>query len=113
MSPKPSRAGPSLREAVRASHPRMVVARLHRALIRLQPRYLPQSPLGQALGYARNQWPVLDRILAHGEVELDNNLCYDARVINQVMPPPDLCRVAKPEAHIPAVPDFVAYQSAA
>lgn len=67
-----------MREAVRASHPRMVVARLHRALIRLQPRYLPQSPLGQALGYARNQWPVLDRILAHGEVELDNNLVENA-----------------------------------
>ena len=73
-----SRAGPGLREAVRASHHQMVVARLHRALIRLQPRYLPQSPLGQAISYGLNQWPLLERILEHGEVELDNNLVENA-----------------------------------
>jgi hypothetical protein len=56
----------------------MAVARLHRALIRLQPRYLPQSPLGQAISYALNQWPLLARILEHGEVELDNNLVENA-----------------------------------
>jgi hypothetical protein len=33
----------------------MVVERLHRALIKLQPRYLPQSPMGQAISYALNQ----------------------------------------------------------
>jgi len=73
-----SRAGPGLRAAVRASHHRMVMKRLQRALIRLQPRYLPQSPLGQAISYALNQWPVLERILEHGEVELDNNLVENA-----------------------------------
>lgn len=73
-----SRAGPGLRDAVRASHHRMVVTRLHRALIRLLPRYLPQSPLGQAISYALNQWPLLARILEHGEVELDNNLVENA-----------------------------------
>jgi transposase len=73
-----SRAGPGLRERGRASHHRMVVARLHRAFLRLQPRYLPQSPMGQAIGYALNQWPTLERFLEHGEVELDNNLVENA-----------------------------------
>ena len=55
------RAGPGDREAMRASHHRMVVRRLHRALNRLQSRYLPQSPMGQAISYALNQWPTLER----------------------------------------------------
>jgi len=73
-----SRAGPGAREALRASHHRMVVERLHRALTTLQPRYLPQSPLGQAIGYALNQWPSLERFLEHGEAEIDNNLVENA-----------------------------------
>jgi transposase len=68
-----SRAGPGAREALRASHSRMVVTRLRRALEKLQPRYLPKSPLGQAISYALNQWPALERFLDHGEVEADNN----------------------------------------
>jgi len=73
-----SRDGPALREALRASHSRMVVARLKRVLEKLQPRYLPKSPLGQAIGYALNQWPGLERFLDHGEVEADNNLVENA-----------------------------------
>jgi transposase len=30
--------------------------------------------MGQAIGYALNQWPALVRFLEHGEVEADNNL---------------------------------------
>ena len=63
------RAGPVLREVKRASCHRMVVARLHRALVRLQPRPLPKSKLGEAMGYTLNPWPALARILEHGEVE--------------------------------------------
>jgi hypothetical protein len=73
-----SRAGPAAREALRASHSRMVMERLQRALKKLQPRYLPQSLLGQAVGYALNQWPALVRFLEHGEVEIDNNLVENA-----------------------------------
>ena len=73
-----SRAGPVQRQVFRASHHRMVVERLHRALNKLQPRYLPQSLMGQAIGYALNQWPVLERFLEHGEVEIDNNLVENA-----------------------------------
>ena len=30
--------------------------------------------MGQAISYALNQWPALERFLEHGEVEIDNNL---------------------------------------
>lgn len=73
-----SRAGPAAREALRASHSRMVMERLRRALEKLKPRYLPQSPLGQAISYTLNQWPMLERFLEHGEVEIDNNLVENA-----------------------------------
>ena len=73
-----SRAGPGAREALRASHSRMVMERLRRALDKLAPRYLPKSPMGQVIGYALNQWPLLKRFLEHGEVEIDNNLVENA-----------------------------------
>ena len=73
-----TRAGPMARKVFRASHHRMVVARLHRALNKLQSRYLPQSPMGQAISYAPNRWPALERFLEHGEVEIDNNLVENA-----------------------------------
>jgi transposase len=73
-----SRAGPVLRQVHRSSHHRMVIERLHRALKKLQTRYLPQSLMGQAIGYALNQWPMLERFLNHGEVEIDNNLVENA-----------------------------------
>ena len=76
-----SRAGPVVRQVKRSSHHRMVVERLGRALDRLQSRYLPQSPMGQAISYALNQWPMLQRFLEHGEVEIDNN-----RVENAIRP---------------------------
>lgn len=69
-----SRAGPGRREALRGSHSRMVMDRLKRALEKLKPRYLPKSLMGQAIGYASNQWPLLERFIEHGEVEIDNNL---------------------------------------
>ncbi len=69
-----SRAGPAAREAWRGAHSRMVMERLQRAFEKLRPRYLPQSLLGQAITYALNQWPALERFLEHGEVEVDNNL---------------------------------------
>ena len=62
------------RRVKRASHHRMVVERLHRVLVALQPRYLPKSQMGEAIRYALNQWAGLARILDHGEVEWTNNL---------------------------------------
>lgn len=35
---------------------------------------LPKSPLGQAIGYALNQWTALNRYLEDGRLAIDNNL---------------------------------------
>jgi transposase len=74
------RAGPQLRQAVRASQSRPVVERIQRALIGLKSsgRHLPQSLMGQAIDYALGQWSTLDIYLNDGRVEIDNNLVENA-----------------------------------
>jgi len=74
------RAGPKLRQALRASRSRIIVERLKRAMVRLKAsgRYLPQSLLGQAMDYALSQWPTLEVFLKEGRVEIDNNLVENA-----------------------------------
>ena len=74
------RAGPRLRQAVRAHQSRPIVQRLQRALLRLKSgrRHLPQSLLGIALDYALGQWKTLEVYLADGRVEIDNNLVENA-----------------------------------
>jgi transposase len=74
------RAGPRLREAVRAHQSRPIVQRLERAFLRLKSngRHLPQSLLGIALDYASGQWKTLEVYLADGRVEIDNNLVENA-----------------------------------
>jgi transposase len=74
------RAGPRLRQAVRASESRPIIQRLQRALIWLKSsgRYLPQNLLAQAIDYALGQWPTLEVCLQDGRVELDNNLVENA-----------------------------------
>lgn len=67
-----------LRQSVRASQSRMVVRRLHRALNKLQSRYLPQSLMGKAIRYALIQWTALKACLEHGEAMIDNNLVENA-----------------------------------
>jgi len=39
---------------------------------------LPKSPFGQALSYARNQWPTLDRYLGDARFAIDNNVAERA-----------------------------------
>jgi hypothetical protein len=67
--------GPRLRPAVRASQSRPIVERIQRALVRLKHtrQYLPQSLLGQAMDYARGQWPTLTVCLENGRIEIDNH----------------------------------------
>lgn len=74
------KAGPKLREAVRAHKSKPMVERLERALIRLKSsgRHLPQSLLGIAIDYALGQWRTLDVYLEDGRVEIDNNLVENA-----------------------------------
>ena len=74
------KAGPQLRQAVRAHQSRPIVQRLESALLRLKAsgRHLPQSPLGSALDYALGQWTSLQVFLKDGRVEIDNNLVENA-----------------------------------
>jgi transposase len=74
------KVGPQLRQAVRASESRPLVARFERVLLRLKAsgKYLPQSPLGIAIDYTLGQWTPLQVFLADGRVELDNNLVENA-----------------------------------
>jgi transposase len=74
------KAGPQLRQAVRAHQSRPIVQRLERALLRLKTsgRHLPQSPLGSAMDYALGQWTSLQVFLNDGRVEIDNNLVENA-----------------------------------
>ena len=73
-------SGRQLRQAVRSWQSRPVVQRIQQALIRLKRsgRYLPQSPLGQAIDYTLGQWPTLEICLNDGRIELDNNLVENA-----------------------------------
>ncbi len=90
------KAGPALRQAVRASQSRPVVERIRKACERLvrSKRFLPKSTMQNAMEYTLAQMPGLMVYLEDGRIEIDNNLVYVAHVINQVMPPPVLCRVA-------------------
>ena len=39
----------------------------------LRAEVLPKSPIGQAVGYALNQWAALNRYVADGDLAIDNN----------------------------------------
>lgn len=60
------------------SKPRVVL--LEKAVLHLSGKMhiLPQSYLGKALTYARNQLPDMHTYLEHGQVEIDNNLTENA-----------------------------------
>jgi hypothetical protein len=67
------KAGPNLRQAVRAAEAKPVLARIGKALEKIGPKVLPQSLLGKAIGYAQGLWVELNRYVGYGEVEIDNN----------------------------------------
>lgn len=71
-------AGPALRQAFRASESKPVWNRLEKLMKQLETRVLPQSQLGRALAYGKNQWEGLVRHLEHGELEIDTNLVENA-----------------------------------
>ena len=75
-----SKAGPALREAVRASQSRMIHRRLKKLFEKLLVRraILPKSKLGKAVRYALNQWTNLEVYLGDGRVQIDNNLIENA-----------------------------------
>jgi transposase len=74
-----AKAGPGLREAVRASQSRMIHRRLKAVIDRLALRaILPKSKLGKAIRYAVNQWSKLEVYLGDGRIEIDTNLVENA-----------------------------------
>jgi transposase len=74
------KAGPALREAVRAHQSRPIVERIGKALVRFKTlgRFLPKSLMGEAIDYALGQWAALQIYLGDGRVEIDNNLVENA-----------------------------------
>ena len=70
-----ARAGPKLRAVARSSLSQPVMARLHRALLRLKARhrFSPQSHMGKAIDDGLHQWPSPHAMLEDGRVEIDNN----------------------------------------
>ena len=74
------KAGPALREAMRAHQSRPIVERIGRALVRCKTigRFLPKSLLGEAIKFALGQWSALQVYLGDGRVEIDNNLVENA-----------------------------------
>jgi transposase len=74
------KAGPALRQAVRAHQSRPIVQRIGRALVRFKSlgRFLPKSLMGDAIDYADGQWSGLQVYLGDGRVEVDNNLVENA-----------------------------------
>ncbi len=55
----------------------------------LAPKVLPESLLGKAIRYSRNQWPYLSRYAIYNHTPVDNN------VIHAVMPTLGLRRVPR------------------
>ena len=74
-----AKAGPALRDAVRASQSRLIHRRLKAVIDRLALRaILPKSKLGKAIRYAVNQWSKLEVYLGDGRIEIDTNLVENA-----------------------------------
>lgn len=73
-----SRAGPALRQARRAAEAKPILARIRKAIDVVRPKVLPKNRLGQALGYAHEQWLKLLRYVEDGRLEIDNNLIENA-----------------------------------
>jgi transposase len=63
-----------LRQALRQQRAQPVLVALKQWLAEQRPQALPKSPLGQALGYALNNWEALQRYLEQGYLNIDNNL---------------------------------------
>jgi transposase len=61
------------RFAARLERSKPVLDRFKAWLDEQLPKVLPQSTLGKAVGYCRNQWPKLCAFLLDGRLEIDNN----------------------------------------
>jgi len=73
-------AGPALRNAVRASESRPIIDRLFKLWrqMSIDRKYKPQTLTGKALAYALKIESGLKVYVAHGQVEIDNNLAENS-----------------------------------
>ena len=74
------KAGPALRQAVRASQSKPIVERIQKACVLLvqSKRFLPKSAMRKAMKYTLAQMPGLVVYLEDGRIEIDNNLVENA-----------------------------------
>lgn len=74
------KAGPALRQAVRASESQPIVERIRKActLLVRNKRFLPKSAMANAFEYTLAQMPGLVVYLEDGRIEIDNNLVENA-----------------------------------
>jgi hypothetical protein len=75
-----AKAGPALRQAVRASQSRPIVERIKKgcAVLLESKRFLPKSAISQAMEYTKGLMPGLEVYLEDGRVEIDNNSVENA-----------------------------------
>lgn len=66
------------RLALRQTESAPLVRSLGEWLEQLRAKVLPKSPLGQAIGYAQNQWQALNVYLTDGNLRIDNNVAENA-----------------------------------
>jgi transposase len=59
--------------ALRQAKSRPAMDRFHDWLLAEQPKHLPKGPLGEAIGYAINQWGPLTKFLDDARIPVDNN----------------------------------------
>jgi transposase len=58
---------------LRQEESRPILAQLEEHVTRYRDQVLPKSPIGQAVGYMKNQWTYLTRFLEDGAIPIDNN----------------------------------------
>lgn len=69
---------PELRKALRLEKSKPILDQLLPELEKALAQNLPESPLGKAAKYCLNEWTALNRYLADGRLEIDNNLTENA-----------------------------------
>jgi len=62
------------RRAIRQKQAEPILAELKKWLDENKAKALPKTPLGQAIGYALNNWEALKRYIEQGYLAIDNNL---------------------------------------
>lgn len=72
------KAGPALREAVRASDSLPILRRLYKIIAHVRENTLPKAALGTALNYALNNQEAVEACFYDGRYEIDNNLTENA-----------------------------------